>query len=177
MKPFKIIASLFIIISLTGCVGQQEINIDEFLKKYNLVSNEALDSSMFNIFEDGNYIYSMIHDQNLICIYSDENGNIVQCTVTSKSPTNANFDKLCIDIICAFTDFDKEKSSEFYKCGGTSERYKLFINDYEIGKTMILNFKTNEINNNNYPTLKRYVNEDDIARPTLTNNDKTIHDN
>lgn len=168
MKPVKIITSFLIIIALTGCVGQQEKNIDEFLKKFNLIGNETLTSSMFDVTESNDYyIYSLLHSQNLICIYSGKDGVVLQCTVTSKSPTDSSFDELCINITACFTDYDKQKSADFYKNGGDCDRYHLFINDYGIGKTMILNLKSNEINSNDYPTLKRPVDEKDIARPTL----------
>ena len=51
------------------------------------------------------------------------------------------------------------------------KNYKLTINNYRIGKTMILNRIENELNTNSMPTLKRKVKEEDIARPTLSDTD------
>ena len=44
MKPLKIIFPLLIIILLTSCVGQKQLNIDELLKKYNSITESELES-------------------------------------------------------------------------------------------------------------------------------------
>ncbi len=176
MKPLKIIFPLLIIIFLTACVGQRQFNIDELLKKYNSITESELKSSMFTVFESGdNYVYKKIENGALLCLYAAENGEIIQCTVTVKSGSENNFDSFCISTIEAFTGFSAEKSEKFFKDTGTSGKYKLTINDYKIGKTMILNKIGNELNTNSLPTLKREVKEEDIARPTLSDTDNTTN--
>lgn len=186
MKPLKIIISFFrqgvylklcgialIIISLTACTGQSQLNIDEFLAKYNSVSGEALETQMFTVSKDKYYTYSLLSDNVLICLYAGQDGNIVQCTATVKSGTKNSFDSRCVNLIKAFTGFSDTESNEFFKNKGDSGKFHLVMNDYGIGKTMILNEKGNELNTNEYPTLKRQVNEEDIARPTLPPQEST----
>ncbi len=180
MKPLKIIIPFFrqgirlnlcgialIIISLTACTGQSRLNIDEFLAEYNSVSGEALKAELFTVSKDDFYTYSLLSDNVLLCLYADRDGNIVQCTATVKIGTENSFDNRCVNLIKAFTGFSATESYEFFKNKGDSGKFHLVINDYGIGKTMILNEKGNELNTNEYPTLKRQINEADIARPTL----------
>ncbi len=170
MKTLKIIFSLLIICLLTACVGQDRLNIDELLEKYNSVSDSELKSSMFTVYESGNdFVYKKAENGALLCFYAAEDGEIAQCTVTVKSGDEKIFESLCISITEAFTDFSAEKSKNFFKNPGTLGKFKLTVNDYELGKTMILNRIDNELNTNAMPTLKREINEKDIARPTLPN--------
>lgn len=176
MKPLKIIFPLLIIIFLTACVSQKQLNIDELLKKYNSITESELKSSMFTVFESGNnFVYKKIENGALLCLYAAEDGEIVQCTVTVKSGNENNFDSLCKTMTEAFTGFSAEESEKFFKSTGTSGKYKLTINDYTIGKTMILNELGNELNTNTLPTLKREVKEEDIARPTLSDTESTTN--
>lgn len=167
MKPAKIIIPFLIIILLTACAGQSELNIDEFLAKYNSVSGEVLETSVFTVSKDKYYTYSLLSDNVLICLYADRDGNIMQCTATVKSGTENSFDARCVNLIKTFTGFSDAESRRFLKNKVDSGKFHLVINDYGIGKTMILNEKGNELNTNDSPTLKRKVNEEDIARPTL----------
>lgn len=186
MKPLKMIIPFLkqgvylklcgialMIISLTACTGQSQLNIDEFLTKYNSVSGEALEAQMFTVSKDKYYTYSLLSDNVLICLYAGQDGNIIQCTATVKSGTKNSFDSRCVNLIKAFTGFSDTESNEFFKNKGDSGKFHLVMNDYGIGKTMILNEKGNELNTNEYPTLKRQVNEEDIARPTLPPQEST----
>lgn len=169
MKALKIIFSLLITGLLTACVGQEKLNIDELLKKYNSISGSELKSSMFIVSKsDNSFVYKKAESGALLCFYAAEDGEIVQCTVTVKSGNEKIFEPLCISITEAFTGFSDEKSKKFFKETGTSEKFKLTVNDYSLGKTMILNKIDNELNTNGMPTLKREINEEDIARPTLS---------
>ena len=68
-----------------------------------------------------------------------------------------------------------EESENFFKSPRESGKFKLIINDYKIGQTMILNRIDNELNTNDLPTLKREVKEEDIARPTLSDTDNSTN--
>lgn len=176
MKPLKIIFPLLIIILLTACVGQKQLNIDELLKKYNSITGSELNSALFNVYNaDENYVYKRVENGTLLCFYADNDGEIIQCTVTAKSNSNQDFDCICISIIEAFADMSAKESESFFKNPGESGRYKLIINNYEIGKTLILNIIDNELNTNDLPTLKREVKEEDIARPTLSDTDNSTN--
>ncbi len=176
MKPLKIIFPLLIILLLPACVGQKQLNIDELLKKYNKITGSELKSTMFNVYKaDENYVYKRVENGTLLCLYSDKDGEIIQCTVTAKHNGSQDFDSICISIIEAFADMSAEESEKFLKNPGESGKYKLIINDYQIGKTMILNRIDNKLNTNNLPTLKREVKEEDIARPTLSDTDNSTN--
>lgn len=173
MKKFKIIVSLLLIISLTGCAGQRQLNINEFLDKFNRLSSEALESEMFGISKEEYFVYSLLHGQNLLCLYCAKDGEIIQCTVTCKE-TSAEFEQLCVNIISTFTSLDTAESRKYFDSCGKRNGYVLTVNDYDIGTTMILNREDNPLNTNDYPTLKRYVDESDIARPTLSDTTTAI---
>lgn len=174
MKPIKlVIPLLFIVISLTACVGQRKLDANEFLNKYNLLSGEALNKEELEIAEGEYFTYRLLHGENLLCLYSNEDGEIFRCTVTAKSKSE-DFDTFCINIIRSFTDLNANESRDFLQNGGTEGKYNLFVNDYGIGKTMILNKKSDPLNSNGNPTLKRYVDEKNIARPTLSDTTTTI---
>ncbi len=170
MKALKIIFSLLITSLLTACVGQERLNIDELLKKYNSISGSELKSSMFAVSKSGNdFVYKKAENGALLCLYAAEDGEIIQCTVTVKNGNEKTFEPLCVSITEAFTGFSDEKSRNLFKNPGVSGKIKLTVNDYELGKTMILNKSDNELNTNAMPTLKREIDEKDIARPTLPN--------
>lgn len=168
MKPYKIIFPLLIIIFLTACMGQKQLNVDEFLIKYNNLSSSELKSTDFTVTSHNiYYVYSAVSNGVFIAFYTKSDGVVEQCTVTSKSGSN-HFDAACLNIIKVFTDFSDDKSRKFLKDGGDSDGFRLVTNDYGIGKTMILNRTGNELNTNELPTLKREVKEEDIARPILS---------
>lgn len=174
MKPLKIIFPLLIIMLLAACVGQKQLNIDELLKKYNSITESKLKSTMFNIHKtDDGFVYKRIENEVLLCLYSGNDGEIIQCTVTAKKDNKQAFDNICTSIIGAFADISAEESEKFFKNPGESGKFKLIINDYKIGQTMILNRIDNELNTNDLPTLKREVKEEDIARPTLSDIDNS----
>ena len=155
MKPLKIIFPLLIIILLTSCTGQRQLNIDELLKKYNSITGSELESSMFTVYKSGNdFVYKRIEGSALLCLYAAKDGEITQCTVTVKSNDKTGFEPLCISVIEALTGFSAKESEDFFKSPGTLKNYKLTINNYGIGKTMILNRIENELNTNSMPTLK-----------------------
>lgn len=173
MKKIKIIVSLLLIISLTGCVGQRQLDINEFLNKFNRLSGEALESEMFDISKEEYFVYSLLHGQNLLCLYCTRDGEIIQCTVTCKEASK-DFEQLCINIISTFTDLDTVESRNFFDTCGNHDEFNLTLNDYSIGTTMILNKESNPLNTNNYPTLKKPIDEEDIARPTLSDTTTVI---
>lgn len=176
MKPLKIIFPLLLTALLTACVSQTKLNIDELLKKYNDISASELTYSMFTVTEyNDNFVYKRIVDNALLCFYAADDGEIVQCTVTVKKDSERNFKSVCLSVIEAFTGFSNEKSEKLFDEKGISEKYKLTVNDYNIGKTMILNKADSELNTNELPTLKREVKEEDIARPTLSDKDNSTN--
>lgn len=176
MKPLKIMLSILIILCLTSCVEQKQLNIDEMLKKYNTVSASELNSSMFSVSKsDGLFVYKLAGSGVLLCFYAENDGEIIQCSVTAKSDNTEVFEKTCIDVTETFADLPQEKARELFEKGGVYGKFKLTVIDSGIGKTMILNHVGNELNTNDLPTLKREINEEDIARPTLSDTDNTAN--
>lgn len=169
MKPLKIIFPLLIIILLTACVGQKQLNADEFLKKYSLISEQSFDTGDMIVTESANgYKYSFLHNGIMICLFSGADGVITQCTVTAADFDETGFNSVCQKIIEAFTGFSAERCAAFLKSGGENDEYHLVINNTGAGKTMILNKVGSKLNSNGMPTLKREVENEDIARPTLS---------
>ena len=94
------------IILLTACVGQKQLNADEFLKKYSLISEQSFDMGDITVTESANgYKYSLLHNDIMICLFSGADGVITQCTVTSADFEEAEFNSVCQKIIEAFTGF------------------------------------------------------------------------
>lgn len=169
MKPLKIIFPLLIIILLTACVGQKQLNADEFLKKYSLISEQPFSAENMTVTESANgYKYSLLHNGIMICLFSGADGVITQCTVTAADFDETEFNSVCQKIIEAFTGFSAERCAEFLKSGGDYDEFHLVLNNTGAGKTMILNKVGSELNSNGMPTLKREVEDEDIARPTLS---------
>lgn len=169
MKPLKIIFPLLIIILLTACVGQKQLNADEFLKKYSLISEQPFSAENMTVTESANgYKYSLLHNGIMICLFSGADGVITQCTVTAADFDETEFNSVCQKIIEAFTGFSAERCAEFLKSGGDYDEFHLVLNNTGAGKTMILNKIGSELNSNGMPTLKREVEDEDIARPTLS---------
>lgn len=169
MKPLKIIFPLLIIIFLTACVGQKQLNADEFIKKYSLISGQTFDVGNMTVTDSANgYKYSFLHNGIMICLFSGADGVITQCTVTSADFEEAEFNSVCQKIIEAFTGFSAERCAAFLKSVGEEDEYHLVLNNNDSGKTMILNKVGSELNSNGMPTLKREVEDEDIARPTIS---------
>lgn len=169
MKSLKIILPLLLIITFVGCVDQKATNINEFLKIYNSISSSELENSSFTVIKKGDeYVHCIIQDKMLISLFTKKDGIIRQCTVTAKKEiSDYEFSELCNNIIKSFTGFSTDESAQYFKKCGDKDGFRLIINDYDIGRTMIINRVDNEINSNGLPTLKRKVKEDDINRPVL----------
>lgn len=172
MKHIKIIFILTIILTLTACSSQSKIDINGYLKKINENNTEKISIENFLLTsKDGEYIYKNAVNSNiLLCLYCNSKGEITQITVTCQKKT-AQFDELCINSVSAFTKSEQSKKN-FNKAVTTGNdefsQYKITYIDYSVGKTVIINYSDSKINTNQNPTLKDYIEEEDISRPTLS---------
>lgn len=182
MKNLVCVLCVVLFLSLCACTPQNETDINEFLKILetgNIVSASAED---FRITKDSErYRYSyVVNDKMMLCLYSDKNGVIIQCTVTSLVK-DAEFSSACSEITRTFTGKSSKKSKELVKSAFyapiISDGYKLVLIDSQTGFTFIINHESDELNTNEYPTLKRHIDEEDISRPTVSQTElSTIND-
>ena len=102
---------------------------------------------------------------------------IVQCTVTSLV-RNSDFQSLCSEVTRAFTGLGSSESAKLVKSAFVSpvehDDFKLMLIDSKAGYTFLINHISDELNTNEYPTLKRYINKEDISRPTIGTDETTL---
>jgi hypothetical protein len=174
MKHLKIISILIIILTFTSCVSQKDDNISEFINKLNTQYGKNYSESDFIITENNRTTYSlMIDDNTLICLYADGNYIIIQATITTDSADYTTIQETVSEIMSVLCNCSKEESDKIsaqIKDTVKSEinGYRITYCNYNCGQTVIINRITDELNTNENPTLKDYINEDEISRPVLS---------
>lgn len=178
MKHLKLALIPILILMLTSCVSNDEKNIHEFIKLINSQGQAELTAEDFKITKDNGLQYSYMADENtLITLYSDESGGIFQCSVTSdgKSNLNRQWYTTLTKCLSGLSEAECENAIEAAQSSGQSTLgiYLITYRNYKIGNTLIINRKDAVLNTNNEPTLKDHIENDDISRPTLSDNDIT----
>jgi len=176
----KIYACLITIsmIFLCSCTFQKEEDINEFVNTLSSGEIQSVQAEDFRIKNDGErYRYSYVLKNNImLCLYADRNGVIVQCTVTAISD-NSEFALVCNEVTRTFTGKSIEESTALvkkaFKNPLTSDGYKLTLIDSNVGLTYLINYESDEINTNEYPTLKKYIKKEDVTRPTIGEENST----
>lgn len=175
MKIFKMVSVLLVLTVLSSCVKSEEKDINEFLKIY----NKNLSSESFSItYDEDRYKYSYLAEKDLlICIYTDKDGVVVQCTVTSSKPQKSFYDA-CKSVARAFTGQTSDECSSLIETVKSEKKIQkngnnLVLSDFNIGTVFLINKATDELNTNSNPTLKKHIDKKDISRPTLGKDETT----
>lgn len=171
MKRFSIIFLVLLIIPLSACISQSKSDINALIFKFNELNSVKLYKDQFSVKKTDRYKYSyMFNKHTLLCFYCGNDGIITQCTVTSDEE-NINFSEICENVSCAFTGINKDEIHKYFlliKKGGRVKvnEYMMIVNKSNVSSTFIINYADDEINTNEYPTLKGYIDKKDISRPT-----------
>ncbi|MDD6276630.1 MAG: hypothetical protein PUB20_07400 [Clostridia bacterium] len=161
-----------LILTITSCSKQSVFDINGFVKEMNENSQDEICAEDFTVVRSDRTEYSYMYDNHtLLTLYADDDGSIVQCTVTSDSAADEVFIVRCAlagKILMNCSNDEAKKLCEAAKKSRSVEygAYKIIFNDYTVGRTMIINRSDDEINTNSMPTLKRTVKAEDISRPT-----------
>ncbi len=151
------------LISLTSCKSESEINIQELIQKLNSNHNYNFDIKNFNIEQHENIIYhTMIDNKTLLSFYSNKENEIIQCTLSSFDIKNEENFKLITDIGTNLTNFEIKSFEKMLinakNNGQNSENgWCITIIENELAITYIINHTSNTINNNQLPTLKKQI--------------------
>lgn len=173
MKLMRFAAVLAALLTLSSCVGQKEADINIFTERLNSDKAFSLSADGYRITsENERYRYSQMADGNtIICIYTERDGIVVQCTLTTVK-NDSIFRNRCAAAVRSFLLNDKESCSKLtdsaFRNGSViSDGYKLTVIDSEVGITFLINRSDDELNTNESPTLKKHIDKKDITRPTL----------
>lgn len=170
MKKLRFIIPFVLIILLTSCIEQREADIGIFTDCLNSKGCLCIDTDSYKITsENGRYRYSYMPDSNtLLCVYTDNNGIVVQCSLTVLK-ADENFRKMCICLSDAFMYESSEKAvgKAFRNGSADIDGYRLALIDSSVGQTFLINHSDDEINTNENPTLKKHIDEKDVSRPIL----------
>lgn len=179
MKYVKSLCIFLCLILLSSCVGQRELDVNEFIKKAN-ASVEILPSAEnFNIYrEDKAYRHSAMINENMILnFYSLSDGKIQRITLTTDAP-DKEYDKLCSVLLETMCDLTVQEAEKILSNAENSVNVKfgiycIAIIKSDIGETFLISYADDEINSNNCPTLKKHINDEDVTRPTAAVEEKT----
>lgn len=167
MKFLRIFIAILLMLSFTACVSQSKPDVYEFAGELGAYFGDEINIDDFTVRKDKQIVYEyLLNPHTLLCLYTDNSGIISQCTLTNDEE-NVNFYVFCEKIADIFCEADKS-DVEKIKNGGKIqiEDYLMVMNVYDVGRTFIINFADNEINTNTFPTLKGYIDEKEISRPT-----------
>lgn len=169
-----------LLIGFSSCSEENIYDINGFVKQINQTSQSEISADDFTVTIGERTVYTyMFNSHTLMNLYADENGIIVQATLTTDAAVDDVYINRCalaaqILMNCSEDEATKLCQSATQSGQAESGGYKIIFNDYHIGRTMIINHSSDEIHTNSLPTLKRPVSSEDISRPTAVENDSDI---
>ncbi len=160
-KIFNIIITILSLLTfLTSCTSESEKDINEFLNELNNKYGYDFKTEYFTIEKKENIIYHIMTDNNtLYSLYSNKDGEIIQCTLSSFDKNNKNNYNLLINTGVILTNETQNDFSTFIK---NAKKYGVYEeNGWTVvlisnttADTFIINKSGNPINHNNQATLK-----------------------
>ncbi len=174
-KSIIYILTVLMALSFYGCERNNKYNLDEFINALNSQGNYNLSAEQFTITkEDDNYIFSCMVDSNiLISLYADEVGEIIQYCITKDRTPNENYYLLCECIFKIISDINANECTDLIKDLKNNQTCSYdgwLVTDIvtPVGDNIIINRQNSSVNTPTLPTIRGYVSEDDISRPTVT---------
>lgn len=145
MKISYIILAIFIIVSLTSCTSTDKQDINEFIKRYNKISESAISKESFLAVKENKLIkHSIILQKNtILTLVSNENCEINECAITALNENlNNMFTDNCINIlrtICHCDEITADKLiSESKDKEINTDNYKIMTNHDKLQTTVII---------------------------------------
>lgn len=175
MKYISLLCVFLCTVFLCSCTVQREMNTEEFIKKVNAGEEILPPAESFKAYRDGEYLrYSRVMEKHLMLnLYSQSDGKIQRITLVTDKP-DEEYRKLRPLLLSAFTD---KSVNECKKLIAEAEKsvniffdiYCISVINCDIGETFLISRSADEINTNEYPTLKKHIDDRDISRPTAGN--------
>lgn len=160
-KTLKIISTVILLLTImTSCTSESQKNINELLNELNENYGYDFKAEYFTIEKKENIIYHIMTDNNtLYSLYSNKNGEIIQCTLSSFDKNSKKNYNLLIDTGVILTNQTQKDFSTFIKNVQEYGKYEkngwtVVLISHTTADTFIINKSGNPINHNNQPTLK-----------------------
>ena len=160
-KTLKIISTVILLLTImTSCTSESQKNINELLNELNKNYGYDFKAEYFTIEKKENIIYHIMTDNNtLYSLYSNKNGEIIQCTLSSFDKNSKKNYNLLINTGVILTNQTQKDFSTFIKNAQEYGKYKkngwtVVLISHTTADTFIINKSGNPINHNNRPTLK-----------------------
>lgn len=161
LKTIKIMLLILIIVStLNSCKSESKKDLNEFINELNSAYGCNLKQDDFFIEKKENPIYHTMSGENsLLSLYSNKNGEIIQCTLSSFGTKFENNYIFMTAVGVILTNSSKNSIETMLKnavnTGKDSKNgWTAIFVENDVGTTFIINQTTNEINNNLLPTIK-----------------------
>ena len=161
-KTLKIISTVILLLTImTSCTSESQKNINELLNELNKNYGYDFKAEYFTIEKKQNIIYHIMTDNNtLYSLYSNKNGEIIQCTLSSFDINNPDNCKIMSAIGSILTQ-EKEKNIESIlkdphnHTGFNKHNWKIYIVKNSLGITYIIKQENSE--SGQKPTLKNEI--------------------
>ena len=162
LKTSGFFIMIIILISLNACKSESKNDFKEFINEMNLKFGHNLNCDDFFAEKKENIIYhTMIDNNTMFSLYSNKNGEIIQCTLSSFDIKNTNNLNFLTESGLILTGESKESLNVMFKNAETngtcSEKgWTISIVKNDLAVTYIINRTTSEINDNQKPTVKNF---------------------
>ena len=168
LKTIKTIA-LFAVILLTlnACESESKKDINRFIEEMNSEYGYELNAKDFFAEKKQNIIYHTMTDSNtLFSLYSNKNGEIIQCTLSSFDAKNEKNYKFLTAVGTILTNKSTEALEVMLKNAEKTEKYSedgwtVLIIKNDLAVTYVINQTSSDLYKNNKPTLKDTSNDID----------------
>lgn len=162
MKKFNLIFMILLCISFTSCSSTAKYDINEFIKRYNSVSETSISTNniLTTDFEN-QIIYRIFADKStILTLKANKLCEVSECSISTPNQNNDNkFESICAYTLMVITGCDKPRAD---KTISNSKNKTITINEYEVltikdslQTTIIIKLLTENTNNN--PTLKNFL--------------------
>lgn len=158
MKISYIILAIFIIVSLTSCTSTDKADVNEFIKRYNNISEYTISKENFIIKKESEQTKHSVVLQGkvILTLVSDENNEIKEYSISVSNNNNNRFIENCICVLRTIYSCDIPTAEQLIL---RSYNEEIYIDNYKI-KTNYDNLQTtsiithNEYNKYSSKTLK-----------------------
>lgn len=166
--------ALVLLLILPSCAVEGGSSVSELLKAVNAEYGRAYSEDSFTLSRNTELVYSAVPEAGtMIRLYADDNFVVFRAVITTVK--NLKYaETACAEFTSALSGeayadcFRAVKSAEKDGSSPIGDRVLIFV-DAAGSKTFISCKESDVINTSDKPTLKRYVDDEDVSRPTVGN--------
>ena len=171
MRCFKCLILLSALLLLTSCAVDSGSSVSELLSAVNDEYGREYSEDSFTLSRNTELVYSAVPEAGtMIRLYADKSYVVFRAVITTVK--NLKYaETACAEFTSAlageaYADCVRAvKSAEADGSAPIGDRIIIFV-DAAGSKTFIICGKSDELNTSDKPTLKRYVDDADVSRPT-----------